>query len=152
MNHNNNHNHTDVEHSTYQFLFRSISHQLKLIGDEKLDKYELTNYQARILGYINMNEENGVSQVDLEKVTNRKGSSITSMLKVLEKNGFVTRKVDPKDERRKLIYTLPKAKELFDDFNSLFSEIEETITEGMTSKQKEELTASLKLILDNLSK
>lgn len=152
MNHSHKHTHTHTEHSTYQFLFRAISHQLKLVGDEKLEKYKLTNYQARILGYIDVNEETGVSQVDLEKVINRKGSSITSMLKVLEKNGFITRKVDPNDERRKLIYTLPKAKELFADFNTLFTEIEETITEGMNQKQKEELTESLKLILKNLEK
>lgn len=139
------------EDFTYQFLFRAISHQLKLAGDEKLQKYELTNYQARILGYINQNEEKGVSQVDLEKITNRKGPSITSMLKVLEKNGFIYRKVDSRDERRKLIYLLPKAEEILSQFNDLFYEIEESVTKGMDEKQKTELPKLLKIILDNLT-
>lgn len=140
----------DRNEVTYQFFFRAISHQLKLIGDEKLSKYEVTNYQARILEYISTHENEGVSQVDLEKVTNRKGPSITNMVKALEKNGFIIRKVSPDDERKKLIYTLPKAKALIDEFNNLFREIEESITLGMSEKQKDELAKLLKIILKNL--
>lgn len=135
---------------TYQYFFRAISHKLKLIGDEKLNKYELTHYQAWILGYINIHESEGISQVDLEKQVQRKGSSITNMLKVLEKNGFIIRKVDPNDERKKLIYTLPKAKELIDEFDKMVNDIEKTITLGMTEKQKAELPELLKIILKNL--
>lgn len=140
----------DRNEVTYQYFFRAISHQLKLIGDEKLSKYEVTNYQARILEYISTYENEGVSQVDLEKVTNRKGPSITNMVKALEKNGFIIRKVSPNDERKKLIYTLPKAKALIDEFNNLFREIEESITLGMSEKQKDELAKLLKIILKNL--
>ena len=33
----------DRNEVTYQYFFRAISHQLKLIGDEKLSKYDTTN-------------------------------------------------------------------------------------------------------------
>ncbi|MGG7076621.1 MarR family winged helix-turn-helix transcriptional regulator [Clostridium sardiniense] len=137
---------------TFQYLFRAISHHLKKIGDEGSDSFGLTGYQARMVSYIAENEHKGLSQSDLEKAFDRKGSSITSMLKVLEKNEFISRRIDPKDERKKQIYTLDKAKVLIENFEDLFKNLEEKITEGMEDTEKKELSRLLNIVLSNLEK
>ncbi|CAH1226384.1 hypothetical protein PAECIP111891_05944 [Paenibacillus allorhizoplanae] len=75
---------------------RNLQHQFRMIGlkmkigvDKKLEAYGLTIEQGLALRFIDGNEEGGVSQKDLEKTFNRKGSSISSLVNNLEKVGAV---------------------------------------------------------------
>lgn len=58
---------------------------MKTIGDKKLETYNLTLEQARFIGYLFQHEDEGISQKDMERAFQRKGSTISSIVHNLEK-------------------------------------------------------------------
>ncbi|MFT4108528.1 MarR family winged helix-turn-helix transcriptional regulator [Propionicimonas sp.] len=70
----------------------------------------LTPHQARILGWIEANEERGVIQRDIADVMGSRAASVSSLLQVLERDGWIERRTDPSDSRRKSLYTTPKGR------------------------------------------
>ncbi|KOO51924.1 hypothetical protein AMD00_05715 [Viridibacillus arvi] len=139
-----------INDETLQHQFRTIGHRLKTIGDKKLETYNLTIEQARFIGYLFLHEDEGISQKDMERAFQRKGSSISSIVHNLEKKGFIERKVDMKDERRRIIHVLPKGKNLVEDFNNFFNEMETTIVNGFNDKEKDALSTMLNKVINNL--
>ncbi|ETT84244.1 MarR family transcriptional regulator [Viridibacillus sp. FSL R5-0477] len=123
---------------------------MKTIGDKKLETYNLTLEQARFIGYLFQHEDEGISQKDMERAFQRKGSTISSIVHNLEKKGFIERKVDMKDERRRIIHVLPKGKNLVEDFNDFFKEMETTMVNGLDDKEKDALSNMLDKVINNL--
>ncbi|MEK5529383.1 MarR family transcriptional regulator [Viridibacillus sp. FSL R5-0468] len=123
---------------------------MKTIGDKKLETYNLTLEQARFIGYLFQHEDEGISQKDMERAFQRKGSTISSIVHNLEKKGFIERKVDMKDERRRIIHVLPKGKNLVEDFNDFFKEMETTMVNGLDDMEKDALSNMLDKVINNL--
>lgn len=67
---------------TYQFLLRSLAHQMKNYADRRLDDFGITQEQSHTLGYIYRHQEKGISQKDIMKTFDRKGSTVSSILKI----------------------------------------------------------------------
>ncbi len=136
----------------FQYYIRSIDHNLKRILDEHLIPYDITNQQARIVGFISDKVKNGstINQKDIETAMNLKGSSITSLLKGLERKGFITRMSSSKDARSKELSLTKKGETLINEFNETFIMAEETLTSGMTKDQKETFLLMLQLVNKNV--
>ena len=47
---------------TYQFLLRSLAHQMKNYADRRLDDFGITQEQSHTLGYIYRHQDKGISQ------------------------------------------------------------------------------------------
>ncbi|OMC79235.1 hypothetical protein BK130_18790 [Viridibacillus sp. FSL H8-0123] len=139
-----------IKDVTFQHQFITIGHRMKTIGDKKLETYNLTLEQARFIGYLFQHEDEGISQKDMERAFQRKGSTISSIVHNLEKKGFIERKVDMKDERRRIIHVLPKGKNLVEDFNDFFKEMETTMVNGLDDKEKDALSNMLDKVINNL--
>lgn len=75
---------------------------------DQVDLGGLTPHQARILGWIEANEERGVIQRDIADVMGTRAASVSSLLQVLERDGWIERRVDPRDSRRKTLHTTPR--------------------------------------------
>ncbi|MDP4083349.1 MAG: MarR family transcriptional regulator [Bacillota bacterium] len=135
---------------TFEYLLRSIVIKTKRKADEKLASYGLNSQQGRMISYIAEHEDEGLIQKNLEKVFLRRGASITSMIQGLEKRGFVSRRISPNDERQKLLNITHKGKELIEEFERLFEEIEESITGGLTTAEVKEFYRLLTKVDKNL--
>lgn len=133
-----------------QFQVRAIGHKLKNYADKRLEAYGLTGEQARLIDYVYHHEEKGISQKDLEVTFQRKGSSISSIVSNLEKNGFIKRKMDTKDERRKMIYVLAKGRDLVLEFEDLFRETENIMMNGLSHEDQKKLFELLNTVNLNL--
>ncbi|WP_155477057.1 MarR family winged helix-turn-helix transcriptional regulator [Heliobacterium mobile] len=144
----------DKEDFVYHFYLRNIVHNLKLILDEHLIPHGITNQQARIVGHIGDCEEKGCSicQKDIELAMGLKGSSITSLLQGLEKNGFVKRSTSVSDGRAKVLSLTTKGEDLIDEFNDVFRDMEHRIVLGMTAEQKRLFLELLQLVSKNLER
>lgn len=136
----------------FQFYIRSIGHNIKRILDERLIPYDITNQQARIVGYISGNQKNGnnISQKDIEIAMGLKGSSITSLVQGLERKGFIIRSSSAYDARIKELSLTSKGQELINEFNEVFNETEERITLDMTEDQREIFLKMLQLVNKNV--
>lgn len=131
---------------------RQISDQLTQLANTRLLPHNITSQQAWILRFVAAEQREGrvVCQRDLETQFRRKGSSITSLLHGLERKGFVSRSLDPADERRKLITVLPKGLALMVEFETAFRALHEKMMQGFSSEQQEAIAQALEQMARNL--
>ncbi|AQY50007.1 Transcriptional regulator, MarR/EmrR family protein [Listeria weihenstephanensis FSL R9-0317] len=131
-------------------LFRGVGMKIKMNADTRLRELDLNGQQGRMIGYIYENQERGVIQKDLAEQFNRKGASITSMLQGLEKKGYIKRVIPENNERQKNIYVLDKGVALIEEFNTIFAEIEASITKDLTNTEAEQLKSLLTKVSNSL--
>lgn len=132
----------------FSYLLRVISIKMKNKADKSLAEFGLNSQQGHTLGYINSNE--GIIQKELADFFKKRDASITSMLQGLEKKGFIERRIPKDNEREKKVYLLPKGKELIEDFDKKFQEIENDITKCLTDDETQTLLRLLTKINSNL--
>ncbi|CAH1226709.1 Transcriptional regulator SlyA [Paenibacillus allorhizoplanae] len=128
----------------YSDLIRDIGMKIRSMANTRLSELGLNSQQGQMMGYIFEKQDNGVIQKDLADHFNRKGATITSMLQGLEKKGYIKRVIPEDNERQKKIYLLKKGTDLVEEFNEIFTEVERSITQGLT---KEETDTFMKLLI-----
>ena len=129
----------DNETTSCSYFIRNIAHLMSTMQDRCLNMYGLSNQQARILMYLskhNIRGQQKVKRKDLENFLNLKGSSVTSLMSGLEKNGFLERVPSDKDARRKLISLTDKAKQLVLQMDLIFEATDNQLQEGMSEEEK----------------
>lgn len=139
-----------MHEANYQFLIRMIGHQMKQLGDKKLEAYNITSEQGHALDYLVTHRGENITQKHMEKVFQRKGSSISSIVTNLEKKGLIERKTDPNDERRKFIHLLPKGFAIVKEFQVFFDELEEDMIKGFSEEEKTTLLNLINRVRQNL--
>ena len=134
----------------YTNLVSTIARKLKFSADKKINNLGLNSQQGRVIQYIYEHQDEGLIQKDLANVFGRTTASITSMLKGLEKNGYIRREITSNNERQKNIYVEKKGIDLIETFNKNFLEIEEDLTSSLTEEEKETFLKILTKINTNL--
>ncbi|MCE5096880.1 MarR family winged helix-turn-helix transcriptional regulator [Staphylococcus devriesei] len=137
---------------TYQYLLRTLAHEMKNYADHKLDEYNVTQEQSHTLGYMYRHKERSITQNELIKTFQRKGSTVSSTLKSLENKGFIYRMVDPNDSRRKNLKLTDAGNELVESFVSIFGEIEAILVKDFKEEEKAQLSSLFERMLDNIKK
>nr|WP_245648322.1 MarR family transcriptional regulator [Paenibacillus borealis] len=113
--------------------------KIRSMANARLSELGLNAQQGQMMGYIFEHQDKGVIQKDLAEHFNRKGATITSMLQGLEKKGYIKRVIPEDNERQKKIYLLKKGSDLVEEFNTIFMEVEKSITQGLTEAESESL-------------
>lgn len=134
---------------TFQYLIRSLAHQMKNYADKRLDDFGITQEQSHTLGYIYRHQEEGMTQ-NIIRSLDRKGSTVSSTLKILESKGLIYRKVNPKDTRSKLLKLTDEGITLVESFIKIFDEIEENMLKDFTDNDKEKLREYFDRMMNNL--
>lgn len=110
----------------------------------------MTGNHGYIIGYIYENRSRDIFQRDLEKEFNLRGSTVTNMLKLMEKNGLVERKSVEGDARLKKICLTPKAIELQRLIDRDFEQLEKTVSENIPENELEVFFGVLEKINSNI--
>ncbi|MFR9071327.1 MAG: MarR family winged helix-turn-helix transcriptional regulator, partial [Paraclostridium sp.] len=79
------------ENTIFTNLISTIARKLMFSSDKKINKLGLNAQQGRIIKYIYEHQDKGLIQRDLADTFGRTTASITSMLKGLEKKGYIRR-------------------------------------------------------------
>lgn len=126
------------EETSCSYFIRNIAHLMSNMQDRCLTLFGLTNQQARILMYIDkhIRRQKNIKRKDLEKFLNLKGSSVTSLMHSLEKNGFIERCQSMNDARRKELTLTEKSKELIKQMDLIFEATDNQLQEGMSDEEK----------------
>lgn len=127
------------EQTSCSYFIRNIAHLMANMQDRCLTMFGLSNQQARILMYLakhNIRGQKNIKRKDLEDFLNLKGSSVTSLMNGLEKNGFLERVQSDNDARRKEISLTPKAKQLVEQMDLIFEATDNQLQEGMSEEEK----------------
>lgn len=129
------------------FLIKRIHDQVAKNANERLRPFQVTLTQARILEFLQSREGRKTSQKTLEKFLEIAHPTINGLLKRLEAKGFITIQPDEEDKRVKNVSLVS-----YGDFSfsNQRNEIEDSLVQGMNTKQKEELKRLLGMVYDNV--
>lgn len=78
----------------------------------------LTPHQARVLGFIEANDARGIIQRNIADVTGTRAANVSSLLQGLERDGWIERRADPTDARRKTLHVTPEGRALVKQFEA----------------------------------
>ncbi|WP_434752709.1 MarR family winged helix-turn-helix transcriptional regulator [Paenibacillus amylolyticus] len=138
------------ENTPYSDLFQTIGIKIKRKADDQVNELGLNAQQGRIIGYIYEHQDEGLIQKNLADVFNRRDATITSMLKGLEKNGYIVRKIPANNERQKNLYVLPKGEQMIQDISRMFATVENEIVKSLTDEEQATLMRLLTKVNQNL--
>ena len=118
-------------------LVRMLNHQLKRNQkpEEAVEDDELTPMQRHILNYILLETlHRDIYQKNLEEEFQVRKSTVSGILKLIEKNGFIYRESVKEDDRLKRILPTKKAEALRPSILEHIHETEIRMTEGVSEQ------------------
>jgi len=90
------------------------------------------------------------SQRELAKAMRRSPATVAVALKPLERNGYICRTADERDSRRNLVKLTDKGREAVDACGQTFQSVDETMLEGFSPAEREQLGGFFRRMLENL--
>ena len=111
--------------------------------------YGLSFPQYNILRVLDASR-NGINRIsEVSRIMLVPGANMTGLTKRLEKNGFIIRKSDPKDERVTLLEITPKGRKTLKNIEQEKDRSIETILGGFSQNDKTEFLDKLKQLIKN---
>ena len=135
---------------SYGYLFRMISHEMKRKADQRLKMYDITNEQGHALGYLYAHQADGLTQNDIVNALQRKGSTVSNLLKNLESKKLIYRYVDADDTRRKNLGLTASGRKLVEGFTGVFDENEALMCAQLSEAENETMKQNLSKMLSSL--
>ncbi|SFG11182.1 transcriptional regulator, MarR family [Desulfotomaculum arcticum] len=130
------------------FILNRTNTRMKNTLLHHFKNYDVTPEQWAVLNRLW--EREGISPKKLAKLTSKDQPTTVRILSKLEKKGFITRQVNPKDSRAYLISLTSEGRELKDKlFPLAFAALDKAI-KGLDEKQVEEVKVVLNKIFENL--
>ena len=111
--------------------------------------FGLGHSQGKVLRFIDLNGK--VLPKQIAEYYNLDKGSVTSLIKSLEKNGFLERQSHPTDNRCFYLTLSSKAKEIMPELNQIFENWASKLVSGFSDEEKNLLIGSLQKMIDNVS-
>lgn len=108
---------------------------------------DITVDQALVLLFIDKNPE--MSQSELSRLVFKDYASITRIIELMVKKGYLSREVNPKDRRRSILSITKKGKGAIKSLEPIILYNREMALKGLEIKQLKELQKSLDTIIAN---
>lgn len=116
--------------------------------DKEASQYGITGVQGRILGFIYCkSKERDIFQKDIEEELDIRRSSVTSVLQLMEKNGFIKRVSVSEDARLKKIILTEKGLETQRNIYDFIIEFEKSLRDELSEAEMNILIS----LIDRLS-
>ncbi|QNA84019.1 MarR family transcriptional regulator [Sphingomonas sp. So64.6b] len=131
------------------FLISDVSRLMRRRFDERARLIGVTRAQWRTLFIVSRNE--GANQGGLADILEVEPITLCRMIDRLEESGLVERRRDPADRRAWQIFITPKARPLLDQLHKIGEDMFAHALDGITQTKRDDLTAALTLIQNNLN-
>ena len=143
-----------MEHRKYVgFEIRRLSNLIM----RKLDKQVIrgtgngmTITHVWVIGYLVANKDKDIFQKNIEEKFSIRRSTATNILKLMEKNGLITRVPMEHDARLKKIMITEKTQEMHDRMHEESVKIEQILLTGITEEEREQFQTTLGKMKVNL--
>ncbi|MBE5960161.1 MAG: MarR family transcriptional regulator [Lachnospiraceae bacterium] len=121
-----------------------LSNQLKRRVDHIVASYGLTGVQSRVIRHIyEKSKVCDVYQKDIEDAFEIRRSSVTSVLQLLEKKGFIKRESVSEDARLKKLTLTEQGRKMHESVCNVIEEMEEGFYAALTKEEMEQLFCSI---------
>ena len=107
---------------------------------------------SHLLGFIVRRREDPVCLQDLESFFNLRHSTVTGIIQRLEEKGFVTTSTDPADHRKRRVLPTEHSIELTHRMYDVRTELDEEMTEGISSREMAAFEQTLDKLLHNAAR
>lgn len=131
-------------------LFRHIAIRHRHLLMRSVSGTALHRAQHMLLMAVARHE--GESQCVLAKDMEISTAAVTVAMKKLEKQGYIRREVDEKDNRYNRIYTTESGQEIVQESRRIFFGIDQTMHNGFSEEEKQILSGYYERILQNIEK
>ena len=125
-----------------------ISSQMRLQYSEMLRELDLHVGQDNLLCKLWI--EDGITQMQLTEYLNCEPSTVTNMVKTLEKKGFVYRKKDPVDGRVSRVYLTEKGLAVREPVSQIWCKQQDKLLNGLGEEDRALLHKYLQQMEKNL--
>ena len=126
-----------------------LSRRIHRTIDKEAAQYGLTGVQARILGFVyHKSDKSDIFQKDIEEELDIRRSSVTSVLQLMEKNGYIQRVSVSEDARLKKIILTEKGLEIQKNVYDFILKIEKSLNDELSEDEMKVLVN----LIDRLSK
>ena len=141
----------EKKHRLGKFIL-DTSHQMKVSLDSSFGDANLNGLQARILGFVEQNDEQGkdVYQKDIEAEFKIRRSSVSSVLDTMEKNGYIMRQSVASDARLKKLVLTEKSIRFGQHYKDSVEYFENSVEKGFTEEEIETLKYLLNKVYKNV--
>ena len=127
-----------------------VSHLINNYHNVLLSEYGITTKQAKVLSYLVHHQGEDILQKNIEDVFFLRSSTVTSVMKNLEKAGFIERYIDEVDKRMKRILVTEKGYQAFNHCERIVDELDQFVSKGWTKVEKQEFFHLLDTIVEKL--
>lgn len=135
------------------FEVKKISNMVKKRIDHLSRESGLTGFQGYLMGYlVREGGRKDIFQRDVEKHLEISRASVTSVLQLLEKNGFIRRESVKNDARLKKIVVTEKGLQANNRILELLDQMERNLVKGISEEEMELFISVLERIRKNLEK
>ena len=121
---------------------------LKYLKKENIKN--ISHVQAEILRYLYVNRDNTVYQSDIEKEADIRRSTVSGILKTMEKNGLIKRIDSKKDTRKKEFTVTNLSVKRHDEMNIKVKKFEKELLNGISLEEKKVFFKVIDKLADNL--
>lgn len=113
---------------------------------------EVTVMHGWIIGYMYDNQEKDIFQKDIEATFSIARSTVTGILKLMEKKGYIHRESVERDARLKRLVLTDRGRELHEGTVQNIKMLEARVREGISPQELETFFRVIELIKANLEK
>ena len=128
-------------------LIKKAALEFDKVSNPILAEYNLTDSQFKVLKFLYTSETRTAKVVDIERHYSMTHPTTIGLLDNLEQKGFINRIVNPADARSKLISLTEKAEQLEPELLAVGDQIEDRLTEHLSSKERVQLVTLLQKLL-----
>ena len=129
-------------------LMGIVMHRVMKRAKSKYEEFDLNRSQASIL--FTLHQRSSMSQKDLAESLNMTPPSITSAIRKMEKDGYISRKQDESDQRVMRLALSEKGESCIQNVKKVAEEMRELIFRGMSPEEIMLFRRLLIQINDNL--
>lgn len=133
---------------------RILSNQIGRKANDRISSNistDVTGLQGRVIGFIKEQSKlNDVFQKNVENEFDLRRSTATAMLKLMEKNGLLTREAALDDARLKKIILTEKALDIRAQIMSEIDSVEKQLMEGLTEDEINTFFSVTEKMLNNI--
>ncbi|EGD49133.1 regulatory protein MarR [Ruminiclostridium papyrosolvens DSM 2782] len=115
-------------------------------------QYGLTSIQGRILGFVySKSAIRDIFQKDIEEEFDIRRSSVTSVLQLMEKKGYIKRISVSEDARLKKIILTKNGIDIQNKIYDRIIEFEKSLEDGLNNEEKEILVSLINRLSDKIA-
>ena len=140
----------DFENSIGPWLGKTIKIiDFNLQEQFSLHGLDLTKEQMVVLKKLS--QKDGLNQNELAILTLRNKSSLTRLVRKMEKKGLIIRKTCTEDKRNKHLFITALGKETYNESKPIIKSMLSTMQKGITEQEKQIMIRLLKKIQENFN-